>query len=323
MDLTLVPPQGAVELISDLTDMDRDPRRLEPGGQPVQVELPDDSYFEYAFRDASGRGLTDPSNPNRRNSPWYGEVNYVTGPAYEADELADPPETEEGTVTRLRLDDPTTKGGVRRVTVYTPAGLAGAALPLVLVQDGVAFYRMGRVHRVADALLAAGAARPARFAFVEPGDRTVEYGFNPAYRAFLIDALLPYLDERFPATGERVWMGASLGGLLSATVAFENPGLADAVVTFSGAFLGTPADRDYYRAEDSWVLEQLRSGVRPPRKWYLEVGTLEWLAAVNGSVAEELARLGAAHEFHTRSAGHNWINWRNGMAAALRFVLAP
>jgi len=55
--------------------------------------------------------------------------------------------------------------------------------------------------------------------------------------------------------------------------------------------------------------------------WHLDCGRLEWLLASNERLAAALAEKGANVSFVTRSAGHNWVNWRNGLAQGLRFAL--
>ncbi len=323
MKLTIEPPEWATELLSDMTDMDRAPLALdEPGEQPIEYDLPDDVYFEYGFRDEEGNVVGDPANDRGVVSPWFPNASSVVGPEYKPDELAELGDARPtGETERLRLTSDLLPGQTRRVTVYTSAAHVGLELPLVLVQDGVAFNRIGRLNEVADVLLQRGEVRPARFAFVEPVDRVEEYGFSLAYRRFVTEELLPKLEADFPSTGERIWLGASLGGLFSATVAMEQPELVDALVTFSGAFLGTPEEKRFYRTDDSWLLERLEEGARPPARWYMEVGTLEWLNAVHGQVAEVLDQRGAAYQLTRRSAGHNWTSWRNGQAQALRYVL--
>lgn len=323
MKLRIEPPEWATQLISDLTDMDRDPLPLAGReGETFEYDLPDDVYFEYGFRHPDGRILGDPRNEQGVVSPWYPNASSVAGPAYVPDELAEPGTPPAvGQTTRLRLQSDVLPGDTRRVTVYTPAGHEGKELPLVMVQDGVAFNRLGRLHQVADVLLARGEVRAARYAFVEPVDRLKEYGFSDAYREFVTEELLQKLDADFPTTGERVWLGASLGGLLSATVAVERPDLVSAVVSFSGAFLGTPQEREFYRTDDSWLLQQFKDGAEPPARWYLEVGTLEWLNDVHDLLAAELEKRGARYELVKRNAGHNWTSWRNGQARALRYVL--
>ena len=323
MKLSIEPPEWATELLSDLTDMDRDPLALHgQSAQPIEYELPEDVYFEYAFRDSEGRIVGDPSNERGVVSPHYPNASSVVGPAYQPDELADLGTAQAtGQTTRLRLQSDLFPDETRRVTVYTPAGHEGAELPLVMVQDGVAFNRLGRIHQVADTLNERGETRPARFAFVEPVDRLKEYGFSETYRQFVTEELLEKLDADFPTTGERIWLGASLGGLLSATVAVERPDLVDGLVSFSGAFLGTPAEREFYHTQDSWLLDQLEAGAAPPKRWYMEVGTLEWLADVHERISAALSGGGAQHELVRRNAGHNLTSWRNGQAQALRYVL--
>lgn len=323
MELTLQPPPWATLLLSDFTDMQRNPLRLtEQNRRLLTYQLPDDAYFEYAFADAEGQVKADPNNPQRAPTLWLPEASALAGPAYRPDALALPdPALATGTTDRLRMESQALQGQVRRATIYTPAGYEGRRLPMLLMQDGVAFFRFARFHLAAEALLRKGEIRPARFVFVEPVDREHEYGFLPAYRDFLTAELLPRLDDDYNFTGEKIWVGASLGGLLSATVALLRPELVQALATFSGAFLGKPGSGEFYDTQDSWLLQRLQAGAPLPPRWYLEVGTLEWLEGVNRQVAAELAQRGAQHQLTVRHAGHNWTSWRNGMAQALRYLL--
>ncbi len=329
MRLDIVVPDWAERLASDLTDMDRAPVVVEPG-EVVSYDLPDDVYFEYAFSDETGTLLPDPAVEERAMTIWYGEVSAVRGPAYRQDELAmPPPDLTLGTTDRLRLQSAAMGGQTRRVSVYTPAGAPDEPLPLVVVQDGVAAYRTGKVHQVAQALVDRGETRHARFAFLEPVDRLVEYAFDDTYQDFMHDELLPHLHDAYALDGDLVWLGFSLGGLASARAAARVAGRAAAgearrntVVAFSGAFKGVPADSDPYRSERSWLLETIDDpSVDIPADWYLEVGTLEWLLAVNRRAAQALEERGANVVLRERSAGHNWTSWRNGIPDALRFAL--
>lgn len=319
-------PEWAEQLASDDTDMARAPEPLHPPhDREVTFELPEDAYFEYGFVDAQGKLRADPANPVKADNPWYPDASALLGPAYRPDPLATPDRAlERGELTRLRLTSDALGGQVRRAAVYTPAGHDGKELPLVIVQDGVAFHRLAGLHLVGEALSATGEARPARFAFVEPVDRRDEYGFSDAYLHYLLEELLPAVEERAPGNGERIWLGASLGGLVSANVALTRPELTTSVVTFSGAFLGTPGEKEFFATRDSWLLDRLADPAStPPSRWYLEVGTIEWLTDVNRQVAAALEARGVEVGFRERHAGHNWTNWRNGMAAALRHALAP
>lgn len=330
MVLRVTVPSWARQLASDLTDMARAPRPVTPG-ETLELELPDDVYFEYGFIGEDGAVRPDPAGRCRAPSVWYGEVSCVTGPSYRRHELADPPaDLGGGTEERLRIES-RALGQTRRVAVYTPARVAAdEATPLAVVQDGVAFKRVGALHLVLEALLRRGEVRPARLAFVEPVDRMVEYAFSEAYQRFVEEELEPELAARYPLTPERVWVGASLGALASATLALRRaarePDAArgDAVLSLSGAFLGTPESFDPYRARESWLVERLRDPGTPlPRTWHLHVGTLEWLHGVNREAAAALAeREGVRCAYTESSAGHNWPNWKDALPAALRTVLS-
>lgn len=312
--------------MSDDTDMLRAPEPLDPAAtRRVEFEFPDDAYFEYGFVDAQGKLRTDPANPARADNPWFPDASALKGPEYAPDPLATPDRSlERGRLERLRLVSDALDGQARRVSVYTPFGAERAELPLVIAQDGVAFQRLAGVHLAGETLAGRGEARPARFAFVEPVDRRVEYGFSRAYLDFLLEELVPKLEGENPSSGERVWLGVSLGGLVSANAAMARPNGADTVVTLSGAFLGTPETPEFYATRDSWLLERLADpAVGLPGRWYQEVGTIEWLTDVNRRVAAALGARGVETAYAERHAGHNWTNWRNGMAAALRFALRP
>jgi enterochelin esterase-like enzyme len=321
MKLRLNIPDWATHIVSDLTDMDRNPHPVDASKvRSFTLELPDDVYFEYAFLDAQGAMRADPENARRAENPWYREVSAVTGPAYRPDVCAEPEPLPLGETRRLRLESQRL-AQTRRVSLYTPRGSEGEALPVVYVQDGVAFYRYAKLHLVLEHLLREQRARPAHLAFIEPVDRTQEYGFNEAYRAFVRDEVIPEVEGAVAATGERVALGASLGGLVSTLLALDDPERFRTVVAFSGAFLGTPADRRFYASESSWVLAELRARKRLPLRFYTETGTLEWLREVNREVASVLRDKGYEHRYVERNAGHNWTNWKNGLGGALSFAL--
>lgn len=322
MNVTLHIPEWATHLLSDLTDMERNPQPVDAGEvSGIPFELPDDVYFEYAFMDAGGKVKADPENEVRGDNPWLPEVSAIIGPDYQPDAYASADESAaKGKTQRLRLASKHLNQ-TRRLITYTPAGQS-APLSCVFVQDGVAFYRIGKLHAVMEKLVAAGLMRPAQLVFIEPVDRTEEYLFNPRYRAFVTDELLPFVEDKLACTGERVALGASLGGLVSATLAWENPQVFQTVVTHSGAFLGTPENPDVF-SEASWLLTQLQREEAKPLRWYGDVGTLEWLCEVNRRIAQTLDEKGYEHRFAERHAGHNWVNWRNGFRAALSFALPP
>lgn len=321
MKLHVNVPKWATATVSDLTAMDRNPHPVDAGKVArFTLELPDDVYFEYAFLDASSTMRADPECPERADNPWYKEVSAVYGPEYKPDSYAEPDDLPTGETKRLRLES-RHLAQTKRVSIYTPKGYENEPLPAVYVQDGVALYRYAKLHLVLENLLHDALVRPAHLVFLEPTDRTKEYGFNAAYQRFVLEEAFPEVERTVSVTGERVALGASLGGLASTLLALGKPDLFRTVVTFSGAFLGAPEDKNFYRGTQAWVLDELGRRNALPLRFYTEVGTLEWLTEVNREVAQVLADKGYEHRYAERSAGHNWTNWKNGFSGALTFAL--
>ena len=309
--------------MSDQTDMDRNARQLTTADHAgIDIELPDDAYFEYQWRDAEDNPLPDPGNPRTASSIWYGEVHVLEGPAFRPDPLAERimQEAPTGGMRRERLQSEAL-GQQRRVNTYTPAGFEDAELPAILVNDGTAFQRLGRLASALDAVLGEG-AEPARLVFLEPVSRDDEYRFSAAYEKFVLDELSPQLDTVAGPTSSLYLLGASLGGLSAATLALKAPERFAGVAMFSGALLGSPDNPHPYTSRDEWVRDQVDAGAEIPGRWFVGTGRLEWLHGPNERFAASLRDRGADVMYVERSAGHNWPAWRDMTGSALRCLLS-
>jgi enterochelin esterase family protein len=317
MNYTIQIPSWAKFIVSDFTDMDRNPQAVT--GMSLSFALPEDAYFEYGFLDAEGGMKADPNNAVKADNPWFPNASAIFGPTYQASPYANPKAEAKAQVLRLRIESRYLKQ-TRRIIVYSPENHTGP-LPVIYVQDGIAYYRIAQLAEVLEQLLQEQKVRPAHLVFIEPIDRVVEYRFNPDYHQFIVEELVPKIDSELKSTSERIAMGASLGGLASSVLALENPDLFQTVISQSGAFLGSPEEPDFYKSQSSWVLDTLQQRDHLPLRWYSEVGTLEWLTAINRKVHKVLLQKGYDHLYQERPAGHNWVNWRNGLAEALTFAL--
>ncbi|MCA9836122.1 MAG: esterase family protein [Trueperaceae bacterium] len=331
MQVTIKVPDWASYVLSDLTDMDRNPQPLNPKTiRSFKLSLPDDCYFEYAFvredraesaADIDAKVLEpDPENDLRADNPWYPGISALQGPAYKPDPLADPILEAKGKVRRFRLESEHL-AQTRRIISYTPEGFDDKPLASIYIQDGVAYYRIARLPEVLETLIAEGYP-PAHLIFVEPGDRAKEYRYNPHYQGFMVEELLPFIADELGASQERVVMGASLGGLMSGLLALNHPHLFQTVISQSGAFIGSPDELDFYSGKSSWVLETLQQEKPLPLRWYVDTGKLEWLYPINKQIAETLQAKGYDTSYAERNSGHNWVTWRNGLGDALRFALS-
>jgi len=197
--------------------------------------------------------------------------------------------------------------GRRTYYVYDPPVSASATL---YVQDGEAFYRKLRLHEVAEALLEQGVIAPVRLVFIEPHDRCREYRFNERYEAFLLEEVLPTVDRRYGATRERGLWGASLGGMVSAWLAWKNAEVFTKVGSLSGCFTADPEGGNEYH-DPEWLTEQFMQSARRPLRLYIETGQIEWLLAPNRRFAAMLVDKVYPHSYQEMPGGHNWATNRH------------
>ncbi|WP_019587279.1 alpha/beta hydrolase [Deinococcus apachensis] len=324
--VTFFPPEGAAALVGDMTDWKKKPAIPVDGGQPLTLTLPRGAWVEYAWLDAAGEPFADPDNPQRSLNPWWPYPRAVEVGKYVRHPLWQGPEaTQRGTAHRLTWEG-NVFPGTRRAVVYTPHGHdPSRPAPVYYVQDGVAFYRTGKLGEVMDRAVERGLALGAVLVFVEPGDRSAEYYLNGRYLDFLREEVFPRVEGEHATVGERGLWGASLGGLISLHLGSTHPDLFSRVVSHSGAFIARPGATDADGTIDTttageWLRERLEAA--PPRhlRVSLDTGTLEWLTAPNRRMAAALADGGVEHQYREYPSGHNWVTWREALPEAFLYM---
>jgi len=172
---------------------------------------------------------------------------------------------------------------------------------------------------VAAALLEQDAIKPVRMVLVEPKDRQAEYWFNERYEAFLLEEILPSVEHLYGATEERGLWGASLGGLVSAWLAWRNPHMFSKVGSQSGCFTAHPSGGDEYH-DPEWLTAQFTETPAELVRFYIETGQVEWLLAPNRRFAAMLTDRGYPHCYQERPSGHNWATWEQGLEPGLVYL---
>lgn len=310
--VTFSPPEQAVYLMGDFTDWDERPL---PINGPLTLEFPEGAYIEYAFLDAHMRPLADEANAQRPVHPWY---TYHRCCFLPGNHFQTPPRALalQGTVSEHTFASQILEAS-RTYWVYEPPVSPVATF---YVQDGEAFYRKLALHQVADALVVQGSIKPVRLVFIEPRDRVVDYWFNVNYERFLLEELLPQIEDTYGPTAHQGLWGASLGGMVSAWLAWRNSRVFSLVASQSGCFTAEPEGGNYYR-DAEWLTEQFAQTERRPVRFYLDTGQIEWLLAPNRRFAAMLADKGYMHSYHERAGGHNWTTWEQGLASGLHSLL--
>lgn len=309
--VTFYPPEGAAYLVGDFTDWDD---KLNPLTGAVTLEFPRGAYIEYAYFDADKQPIADPTNPVRPKHPWHDFDRAVTLPFNDFKEPPRP-QTFRGHVYDHRMFSQAFSCQ-RTYYVYEPNLPPVATL---YVHDGEGYYQKLCFHEVAEALLEQGEIQPVRLVMIEPQDREKEYWFNERYEAFLLREILPEVDQRYGATEERGLWGASLGGMVSAWLAWRNPQLFTKVGSQSGCFTADPEGGDEYH-DPEWLTEQFAATERRSVRFYLETGQIEWLLAPNRRFAAMLVDKGYPHDYQERPGGHNWAIWEQGLEPGLKYL---
>ncbi len=231
--------------------------------------------------------------------------------------------------------------GTRRdLFVYLPAGLDRTRpANLIIFNDGAAYLaRQGavRASRVLDSLHAAGEIAPTVALFINPGSRRDdtepdwdqrrgEYDpLTPTYGRFLVDDILPFVEQahglaltRDPA-GSAV-CGISSGGICAFTVAWTRPDRFGRVISHCGSFVNIDGGHNYPFLVRSTPRKPIRvllqGGVNDGRNVYGD-----WPLA-NQTMANALDFAGYDSRFEFGTGGHTLRHGGAIFADSLRWLL--
>ena len=173
-----------------------------------------------------------------------------------------------------------------RVEVYRPAVPPWRLLSLVVFNDGQDLERMG-FRKTLSGLYKAKQLPPTLVVGVYANDRQREYGtagrksdqghgeLAPAYEKFIIEELVPWLQERnniYHGAERRAIAGFSLGGLSAFDLAWRQPRYFRTAGVFSGSLWYRSKPFDAERPDANRIVHDYVSRARrgiPNRFWFM------------------------------------------------------
>ncbi|MCP3918574.1 MAG: enterochelin esterase [bacterium] len=296
----------------------------------LTMDLPAGSRVEYKIEVVHGgdrRLVQDPFNPHLARDP-YGANSVVQGEGYVEPAWAQPdPEARTGEVLERRFRSEVF-GDVRSLSIYLPARFRRTRrYPLLFVHDGTDYLRFTGLQAVLDNLIHRLELPPLIAVLVQSNDRLTEYSDDPRNADYLVEELLPLMEDEYPTYGTpagRCLMGASFGAVASLAAAWRHPGVFGNLFLQSGSFAFTDiGEHDRGPLFDPVVefVNQFRDAPgKPAERVYMSCGTYESLIYYNRSMQPLLSSTGMDVRYSESRDGHNWENWRDRLREGLTWV---
>ncbi len=295
------------------------------------LELPERSRVEYQIEVRRGdhrERFNDPLNPALSHSPM-GSSSVCFAHGYETPEWTLPhPDARPGDLTQMVVPSKALRRDCE-VTLYLPARFRRAAkYPLLVVHDGADFLQYASAKVVLDNLIHRLDIAEMVVAFLNPGDRLVEYANSTAHSRYVTTELLPTLESELPLARQpsgRCLLGSSFGAIASLAAANRSPDTYGRLALMSGSFVFTDIATDHGGgpAFDPVVKFVNRFRARPRRvanRAFLSCGVYEPLIVPNRAMVLTLEAAGVAVRFDEVRDGHSWENWRDRLRDALSYV---
>jgi enterochelin esterase family protein len=216
-----------------------------------------------------------------------------------------------------------------QVTVYLPARFRRtASYPLLIVHDGSDYLRYAAAKTVLDNLIHRLDVAETVVAFVNPGDRLVEYANSAAHARYLTAELVPRLEAELPlaATPQaRCLMGASFGAVASLSAAYRYPGSYGSLLLQSGSFVFTDIGHDHgggpvFEPVVKFVNRYRAAPRRVADRVFVSCGVYEPLIVRNRSMVPTFEAAGMAVRYVESRDGHSWENWRDRLREGLSWI---
>jgi enterochelin esterase family protein len=293
-------------------------------------ELPEKSRVEYKLEVVQGtnrRLIEDPLNPEVTHDP-FGSNSVCHGAGYEIPEWTVPdPVARRGTVEPLAVPS-RALGGTREVSIYVPARFRKERrYPLLIAHDGLDYVHYAGLQTVLDNLIHRLEIPPMVVALTQSQRRLIEYAGHEGHAKFLVEELVPALQERYPLLDRpdsRGLLGASFGAVASLHAGWQYPGFFGRLFLQSGSFAFSDIGPHHRGPVFDPVVEFMNDFRSNPtavsEKVYLTCGIYESLIYENRSLAPLLQSTEMELKYVESRDGHNWENWRDTFRNGLSWL---
>jgi len=293
------------------------------------LDLPENSRIEYKFDIVVGgdhRWVHDPFNPQIAHDPFgFNSVCHTQG--YETPSWTyQDPESRPGSIEEHTISSEIF--GERAISVYLPARFRPTRrYPLLVVHDGMDYVRYASLRTVLDNLIHRLELSHMIVVLTHASDRLVEYAADDRHTRFIVEDVLPYVENHYPISPNpknRGLMGASFGAVASLATAWAHQGSFGRLLLQSGSFAFTDIGENQrgpaFEPVVSFMNAFRDNPGRPATKVFLSCGTYESLIYENRSLLPLLQQTGMNVRFVAARDGHNWENWRDRLREGLTWL---
>ena len=251
--------------------------------------------------------ILDPENAHQI-SGGYGPNSELAMPGYTQPwEIKFNSSTSHGRVENKLILSTNTNSGFE-IKVYLPPGYNSSdsdTYPSVYFQDGFEYISLGSAVDVIDNILDSNKIRPLIAIFVKPNNRNEEYAGKKRfqYESFFVQELVPLIDSVYKTKrnpSQRLIMGDSFGGNISALISYNHPNIFGNCGLHSGAFW--PNGNEVYNL--------ITSGIKKEIKYSAVWGTYESLFKNMRNFRDNLLQKGYQFSWSEFPEGHSWGLWR-------------
>lgn len=238
-----------------------------------------------------------------------------------------------GTVSSVWYNSPNTESGVRRMSVYTPAGYEDSKgrYPVFYLLHGMggdeeAWLSLGRTAQILDNLIAQGVAKPMIVVMTNgcpqhaaaPGQshEGMYRPYNVASKNGSFESsfgdVVSFVDSRYRTirkASARAIAGLSMGGMHTYYISANMENTFDYIGLFSAAIRPFNGNTHSVYADMDAKLATLFEN--NPALYYIAIGKDDFLYKENQALRQRLDQAGYPYVYIESEGGHIWRNWRD------------